>query len=360
MQPDWSNVRRILAMRLDNIGDVVMLGPALRALRDALPEMHLTLMVSPAGAQIAPLLPWIDECLVERVLWQDASARLPFAPEREHSRIAALAGGHFDAAFFFTSFSQSPHPPAFACYLAGIPVRIGQSKEFGGGMLSHAVLPPADSLHQVDRNLHLLAGVGIKSAAHPLELHVPEPVQAQADALLTATVGRSDEFIALAPGASCAARRYSATRFAQVVPLLEAHTRMPVVVLGSAAEQALCEQVSSLGGVSLAGRTNLAQMAAILRRAQLVIANNSGPLHIADAFARPMVILYSGSELESQWRPRSSPACLLRVPTACSPCYRFDCHEQLECLEIDPQAVVGAALELLSSGTLVTAGGKRC
>ena len=62
-----------LAVRLDNIGDIVMLGPALRAMRQALPHAHITLMASPAGSQVAPLLPWVDEVLTERGVWQDAS-----------------------------------------------------------------------------------------------------------------------------------------------------------------------------------------------------------------------------------------------------------------------------------------------
>ena len=67
MLPDaWQSVRRVLAVRLDNIGDVVMLGPALRTVRQALPNVHLTLMSSPAGSQVAPLLPWVDEVLVHR------------------------------------------------------------------------------------------------------------------------------------------------------------------------------------------------------------------------------------------------------------------------------------------------------
>ncbi len=89
------------------------------------------------------------------------------------------------------------------------------------------------------------------------------------------------------------------------------------------------------------------ELAGILRRARLVIANNSGPMHIADAFARPMVILYSGTELEEQWRPRGSPVKLLRRNTHCSPCYAFTCPYGMECLDIPPEEVAAHALELL-------------
>ena len=153
----WRELRNVLVIRLDNIGDAVMTGPVLRALRAGLPRARLTLLASPAGSEAAPLLaPWLDELLVHWALWQDISDHVPRDPERERALVAELAARSFDAAFILTSFSQSPHPPAFVCYLAGIPVRVGQSKEFGGGVLTHWVEPLPDPTNQVERNLHLL------------------------------------------------------------------------------------------------------------------------------------------------------------------------------------------------------------
>jgi ADP-heptose:LPS heptosyltransferase len=101
--------------------------------------------------------------------------------------------------------------------------------------------------------------------------------------------------------------------------------------------------------VSLAGRTTIPELAGIINRAALVIANNSGPLHFADALNRPMIILYSGTEWESQWRPRRAAATLLRRPTPCSPCFAFECPYNMECLDIEPDEVVAEALSLLSA-----------
>ena len=90
-------------------------------------------------------------------------------------------------------------------------------------------------------------------------------------------------------------------------------------------------------------------LAAVIKRAALLIANDSGPMHMADAFGRPMVILYSGTELESQWVPRTASTVLLRRPTPCSPCHAFRCPYNMECLDIPPQEVVAEALKLLMS-----------
>jgi ADP-heptose:LPS heptosyltransferase len=91
-------------------------------------------------------------------------------------------------------------------------------------------------------------------------------------------------------------------------------------------------------------------MAAVIARSRLVIANNSGPMHIADAFKRPAVILFSGTDLESQWRPRGSPVTLLRVPTPCHPCRLFTCPFEMQCLDLAPERVAEAAMQWLSIG----------
>jgi len=102
--------------------------------------------------------------------------------------------------------------------------------------------------------------------------------------------------------------------------------------------------------VSVAGKTELEKMAAVIAGAAVVVTKNSGPLHLADAFARPTVVLYSGTELEAEFAPRAAPLRLLRRPTACSPCRAFACPYQMECLDIGPGAVVDAALDLLATG----------
>jgi ADP-heptose:LPS heptosyltransferase len=362
MQPDpWVDVRRLLAVRLDNIGDVVMLGPALRALRRALPDAAITLMASPAGSQVAPLLPWIDDVMTCRVLWQDASGAMPLDPQREIDLVEAIRARGFDAAVIFTSFSQTPYPAAYACYLAGVPIRVGQSKEFGGGLLSHWVRPRPDGIHQVDRNLFLLESAGLPDAGRHLELRVPEDVGAGAVRLLREVgIDPDGPFLALAPGASCPSRRYEPARFAAVARGLATRTGLPIVVVGSGREAELVEPIlaatRSSSVVSLVGRTSVPELAAVLQRSLLVLANDSGPMHLADAFGRPMVILFSGTELEEQWRPRRAPARLLRQPTDCAPCYTFHCPYQMECLDISPEEVVAATLELLEQvGTAAAA-----
>jgi lipopolysaccharide heptosyltransferase II len=345
----------ILTIRLDNIGDVVMLSPALRALREAHPAARITLMASPAGSQTAPLLPWVDEVLTWRTVWQDIAKNVPVLPEREYELVDMLARRQFDAAFIFTSFSQSPYPPAYACYLAGIPMRAGQSNEFGGGLLSHWVKPPDNSAYQVERNLHLLRGVGLPVRSSQLELHIPAETRLNAEKLLAQhgiTEPGKQPYLVLAPGASAASRRYDPARFAEVTRKIIAKTRLPVVLIGSPREagtfsalEALPEENSQV--FSLIGKTSVPEMAAIIQQSALLIGNNSGAMHMATAFNRPMVILYSGTDLLDHWAPASALVHILNRPTPCTPCYAFQCPYQLECLDIPVDEVLEAALSLL-------------
>lgn len=352
---------RILAVRLDNIGDVVMLTPSLRALRSAFPTAHLALLASPGGSALAPLLPWVDEVRPLQALWQQIDPRRQRSPEAELAEIDTLRRARFDAAYLFTSFSQSPHAAASFCHLAGIPIRVGQSKEFGGGVLTTTVPVGPDDEHQVDRSLRLLAGAGIAAEGDHLELRVPQEVARAADRLL-AEVGIDPDrpFAVVAPGASAASRRWPAERFGEVARLLHERLGLPAVVVGGDRDRERASVVARTGGPAtavLAGRTSVPELAAVVRRSELVVTGNSAPMHLADAFQRPVVVLFAGTELERQWEPRHTRARLLRRPTACAPCYSFTCPYDLECLDLGPEAVLAAAEEVLGDGVAASAAG---
>jgi ADP-heptose:LPS heptosyltransferase len=349
---EWSHVRRLLAVRLDNLGDVIMTGPALRALKAGLPECRITMLTSPGGARAAELLPWADEVIAHRALWQDLGS-LPFEPSREAGLVKRLAEGSFDAAIVFTSFSQTPHAAAYACYQAGIPLRIGASKEFGGGVLSHELRcgPEEDGLHQVDRNLALLEPFGFDCRDTRLELAVPRSAHASLDRLMReAGAGRGERLIVAAPWASCPARTYPPADLLEASLRLGEQLGWRVALTGP--ESRRQEGASLLGGgtaavLDLVGRLSFAEFAALVERAGLLLCSNSGPMHLAEACGTPAVILYAGTELESQWRPRHSPARLLGRPTTCRPCYLFDCPVAGHpCLDVPVADVVAAGLEL--------------
>ena len=347
---EWLTAKHILAVRLDNIGDVIMLGPALRAVKESSPQARLTLLASPVGATAVPLLPWVDDVITWHTIWQDVGGRIPFDPRRERELIDLLTRREFDAALIFTSFSQTPHTPGYACYLAGIPLRAGESKEFGGSTLTTELRGSPDELHQAERNLRLVEQLGFVARERMLMVIIPDEARKSVPALLEHTgLDPAKPFILLHPGASASARRYPAERFGDVARYLT-RSVLPVLVTGVERESAQIEELKQHAPDvhCLVGGTTLSEYAALVERAALVICNDSLPMHLADAVGTPAVVLFSGTDYEEQWRPRSIRYRLLRRHTACHPCYLFECPIGLPCLAIAPEKVIEAVEALLS------------
>ncbi|CAA9437474.1 MAG: ADP-heptose--lipooligosaccharide heptosyltransferase II [uncultured Rubrobacteraceae bacterium] len=348
----WAEARRVMVMRLDNIGDVVMTGPVLRALKENLPEASITLMASPGGKAAAPLLPWVDEVISWRVIWQDVGGKLSFDPARELEMIDTLKRCSYDAAIILTSFKQTPHPAGYACYLAGIPLRLGESKEFGGGVLTDEVPPAPDGLHQAERNLRAIEHAGFRVDDRSLSVSLSEAARAGAAGLLEERgIVPGSPYVLLNPWASASARVYPPDRFTLAARRISQETGWPVVVSGADADRGRSGRVLdalSARGVDLVGATTLPELAALVEGARLVLTNNTSTMHLLDALRVPGVVTYSGTELEEQWRPRHAPHRLLRRETWCSPCYAFECPYNLECLDIPSEEVAQAGLSLIA------------
>jgi len=344
---DWAGLDRLLVVRPDNLGDVLLAGPALAALRSAAPGARLDLLASPAGAAAAQLLPEVDETVVARVSWQEIAVT---AEPPDTDLVFRIAARHYSAAVVLTSFSQSPWPAGYALQRAGVPLRAGMSKEFGGAALTHWVPAADDGLHQVDRALRLLDGLGVPTADVSPTLHatVSEASRERAAAaVLGAGLDAGVPYAVVLPGASCSARRWPAERFRAVAERLAADG-LPVVVTGPAAERDLIAAVAARtrGVVALAGAFDVPDLAALLAAAAVAVTNNSGGMHLSDAVGTPVVALFAGTEDEGQYRPRSVPSAMLRVPTTCSPCRQFRCPFDLECLAVAPEDAASAALRL--------------
>ena len=328
-----------------------MTGPVLRTLKENLPSSHITLMASPGGSKAAPLLPWVDEVLSWRVLWQDLDG-LSFDPAREWEMIRTLKEGSYDAAIIHTSFNQTPHAAGYACYLAGIPLRLGESKEWGGSVLSDEAPSVPDELHQVERNLRLIEHLGLWVEDRALSISVPKEARETAAQLLEARgVAPGTPYLLLNPWASAQARTYPTDRFARAAGHLSEETGWPVVVTGTGKDRESASGLfEALGdrAMDLVGATSLPELAALVEGARLVLTNNTSTMHLLDALRVPGVVLFSGTELEEQWRPRSARHRLLRRETWCSPCYAFECPYNLQCLDIPPEEVAHAGLSLLA------------
>ena len=350
---DWSKARRILAVRLDALGDVLMTTPALRALKRAKRGRHLTLLTSAAGAEIARLVPEIDAVIVYQAPWMRASGGI--AADVDRAAIDVLRAGNFDAAAIFTVYSQNPWAAALLCRLADIPRRLAHSRENPYQLLTDWVPesePQSLLRHEVRRQLDLVAHVGAVSDDLRLSLAPPADAHARARALLeVARVDTRTPWVVIHPGASAPSRRYPAEAYAQAARTLARRYGWQIVFSGSAGEAALIEHIQTLMGAashSTAGRLDLPAFCALIDMAPVVITNNTGPAHIAAALGTPVVDLYALTNL--QHMPWMVDSRVLYHDVPCKHCYKSICPQgHHDCLRlVPPDAVVNAALDLVT------------
>jgi lipopolysaccharide heptosyltransferase II len=350
----WPRARRLLCVRLDALGDVLMTTPALHALRAGHPRRHITLLTSPAGAALAPLLPDVDDVIVYEAPWMKATARRA-DPAPERAMVGRLRAGRFDGAVVFTVYSQSPLPAALLAYLAGIPRRLAHCHENPYQLLTDWVPDPEPARlqrHEVERQLALVAAIGCTTTDRRLQARVP----ARAVGRIAGLLARFDDrpWAVLHPGASAPSRRWPAEAWAEVARRLAREHGWSLAVTGGADETALVDAIAAAGGdgaLPLAGRLDVAELAALLAAAPLLLSNNTGPVHLACALGTAVVDLYALTN--PQHTPWGVPHRVLSNDVPCRWCYRSVCPEgHHACLRaIAPDAVIDAALGLAAART---------
>jgi lipopolysaccharide heptosyltransferase II len=289
----WSQAKRILCVRLDNMGDVLMTTPALRALKRFNPDARLTLLTSNMGAGIVSHIPEVDDVIEFDVPW----ARLKQVADADSilSLVARLHSERFDAAILFTVFSQNPLPAALICYLAGIPLRLGYCRENPHDLLTDW-LPDTEPFtpiqHEVERQLALVGSIGASLSEPPLLSLRSTPEMSEA-ALAKAGINSAQPWLILHPGVSEPKRQYPPDGYIAAGKQLS-QAGFQIVVTGAASEKLLAERVATaVGGQSLAGALSLDEYIGLVDAAPVLISNNTGPVHIAAALNTPVVVLYA-------------------------------------------------------------------
>jgi lipopolysaccharide heptosyltransferase II len=359
--PRWREARRVLAVRLDNLGDVLLCTPALRAVKESLPGAHLTLLASPVGAQAGRLNPDVDAVIEYEAPWTDPWRRLPHDSARERRMIRTLREGEFDGAIIFSSFRQSPLPAAYLCYLADIPLRVAASIDGPGSLLTTRHKHPERPLHEVERGLDLVGSVGLTASRTDLVLRVPPAARHRLASALGERGVRADRpLIVVHPGCTMPARTYPPELYAEVADGLIEELGASVVLTGAANEGKLLRQVRDLmrsEAAGLAGELGFGEFCALVEKADVLVTNNTGPMHIAAALKTPVVALFALTNPPEQWRPWRVPHRLLYRDVPCRLCYSRVCPYGHECLrEVPPSSVVEAARELLEDTCLSEAG----
>lgn len=348
----WQTARRILCVRTDNLGDLLMTTPAIRALKRAAPGRRIGLLASRSGAAAARHLDDVDEVHVYDAPW--AAHPADAGPAADAQLIEQLRAARYDAAVIFTVFSQSPLPAALLLRLAGIPLVAAHCRENPYRLLSDWQRETELGMpgrHEVQRQLDLVAALGARCADTRLAFRVDPSDRARLAAMLVECgIAPGRPWVLVHPGATAASRRYPPELFAEALQLLQRRCGLPIVFGGTPQD---CELVDAIGvaarleSCSLAGLLTLGECAAAVESASLLIANNSGPVHLAAALGTPVVDLYALTN--PQHTPWQVAHRVLSHDVDCRWCFRSVCASgHHACLRgIAPQAVADAAGALL-------------
>jgi ADP-heptose:LPS heptosyltransferase len=313
----------VLVVRADNIGDVLLAGPAVRAV--AAGAGRVTFLAGPRGRVAAELLPGVDEVLTADLSWIDPDP----APVGRASVLALadrLAERRIDQAVILTSFHQSPLPTALVLRMAGVPVVAAVSEDYPGSLLDVRHRVP-DDIHEVERALSTVATLGYwlpAGDAGDLEVRLPPPGRAQS----VPRFGPGAAPVVVHPGASVLARTWTPERWAGLVDALVDAGRA-VIVTGGRGETDLTSFVAGCprpGVTDLGGRLDLPGLGRVLAGAEAVVVGNTGPAHLAAAVGTPVVSLYAPTVPAVRWHPWHVPYAVLgRQDIACAGCRARAC-----------------------------------
>ncbi|MDT8440431.1 MAG: lipopolysaccharide heptosyltransferase II [Desulfuromonadales bacterium] len=330
--------RRMLVRMPNWIGDAVMATPALHDLRSTCPAAEIVVVANPLVAELFREHPDCDRVLVyDRQgahrglggLW-----RFSCQLRRERFDLAVLLQNAFEA--------------ALVALLAGIPRRAGYRTD-GRGLLLTDGVPAVDKkhgLHHVDYYRHCLAQLGITGGSDTLRLAVTAAEQQWA----AETLGPG-RWLAINPGASYgAAKRWLPERFAAVADGLAARYAASIVLTGGPGEREIGRDIEKAMQVpvrNLIGQTSVREMMALLARCELMITNDSGPMHVAAALGTPLVAVFGPTD-HTTTSPAAERCRIVRQPVDCAPCMLRECPVDHRCMTgITADQVLAAAAELL-------------
>ncbi|TAN42958.1 MAG: lipopolysaccharide heptosyltransferase II [Nitrospirae bacterium] len=319
-----ANTEKILIRGVNWVGDSVMTLPAIKAVRAAFPQSEITLLARPSVAAVFEKSPFIDLIFEYDDKYRGLGGKLRLAKELRQKKFgkAILLQNAFDAALL--------------SFLSAIPERIGYGRDGRRLLLTDAVPcgKAVRKLHHIDYYLHLLNEIGINASDRSphIRLGIEERVAARRS---FADLGRP--LLGINPGAAYgSAKRWLPGRFADVAQRFIAETGGGVVVFGGKAETAIADEIfKKVRGQKLlaAGKNSLRELIAQISECDVLLSNDSGPMHIAYAVGTPLLAIF-GSTSPELTGPHGKASIVIKSDADCSPCFERTCKDRdLRCME---------------------------
>ncbi|HEU5231058.1 MAG TPA: lipopolysaccharide heptosyltransferase II [Ktedonobacteraceae bacterium] len=365
LTPQTFHPRRILVIRLDLIGDLVLSLPVVRLLKRTYPDAEIDLLAIPSSAQVVTADPDLSEIIAyDPNIWRRPKALLQLQNWRAAKKLLRrLHTRQYDLAV-----SVFGPWAAIMAVASGAKRRLGFGREGYPGFMTDNVpgrhWNPHDHLHEVDYCLQLAqaAGATIQPGDRSPRLYVAPQARQEVEALLLKE--------GMQPGKALIAchvssnngqsKRWPIPYWATLIDRLITELEANVVLTGAPNDLPLIEDVTRrlhTHPLNLAGKTSLTQLAALLQRSNLLISGDSGPMHIAGAVGTPVLAIHGPTD-PALSGPVSPHATILRSDIWCSPCYftkgPADCRfYTTQCMkDITPNRVFSTVRDILQKDAL--------
>lgn len=347
-----SDIQRILIVRTDRLGDVILTLPMLPYLRERYPSAHIAMLLSTYTGKIVSGNPFVDEL----IWYDDAGVDIPIGVMRR-----TLSAGKFDAVIVV-------HPTLRLAWLmasAGIPIRIGTGYRYYSWLFNKRVYVHRKDArkHELEYNLDLLWKLDCAIPGGPITpdfgIDIPQEAAARVQSLLGAAApGGASRLVVIHPSSGGSAREWPLRHFEQLIAMLGRDRTLTLCITGDSRDADRAERLvraSEGRAFSLAGKVNLKELAALVRRARLVIGNSTGPLHLAAALGTPVIGLYPQLTAMSprRWGPYT-PSKRIFVPQKPVTCTECRNNRTIECAcmaSIGVDDVYAGCLSLLGERT---------
>ena len=348
-----TKVKKLLIRGTNWVGDAIMSIPAMREIRRLFRNSHISLLVRPWVKDVYSAVDFVDDVRI----YDKGGVHKGWTGL---NRLAAeLRREKFDAAIML----QNAFEAAFLCWRAGIPIRIGYSRDGRRILLTHACRIPPEilSLHQAYYYLGILSQAGLiepsiwQRRGYPLSVNIgvrDQDRRAAREMLKSAGITESETIVGLNPGAFYGgAKRWLTERYAAVADAMAEKHRARIIIFGAPGERKIADEILQKmknPPTIFAGQTTLGQLMALLLRCDLLITNDSGPMHLAAALHVPQLALF-GSTSPVATGPLSPVSEVIRIPVDCSPCFLRECPIDFRCMAaITVDCVVAAAEKKLA------------
>lgn len=279
-------MKRILIIEPNWLGDILFTTPSIRAARKSKPAAFIAVMAHPRCKEMLEDNPNIDKLILfdEKTSHRGLLEKLFF--------ISGLRKLKFDTVIcFHRSMSKT-----LIAYLAGIPRRVGYYTRKRSWLLTNSLRQEKDAVHRVEYFLNLIRSIGINDSGRDYEFNIPKVAISDADIILKgAGVDEGEEFFIINPGGNWPQKRWPKQSYTMLCEKLHNIYNYKILVTGSMKDTELASDIIGRRGnyaVSICGKTNLKQLAAIMNKAKIVIANDSGPMHIAVSQRTPVVAIF--------------------------------------------------------------------